>query len=94
MDNETFEYNDVNGNPLSEGDQVMFLCAPEELLKGLLTEDQVAIKAQVGKSLNVEGFDAYGKAELEFQSDDEHIHTIWVNSIHLEKQMSQSKEGK
>lgn len=55
------------------------------LLNGLPEEDQVAIRAQVGKRLKINEFDAYGYAELEFQDQEEVIHFIFVEPKYLVK---------
>jgi hypothetical protein len=57
------------------------------LLHGLPVSDQKAIKEQVGKAMEVEGFDDYGNVELEFfeAGDIHHTHTIWVAPDCLKK---------
>lgn len=76
---------DADGEALKEGDSVILLNAPDELLSDLPFEDQVAIKAQVGKAMPVQSFDEHGNVELEFKSDDEMIHYIWVKPLYLRK---------
>jgi nucleoside permease NupC len=73
------------GNPVEAGDDVTLLEAPLVLLNGLPEEDQVAIRAQVGKRLKINEFDAYGYAELEFQDQEEVIHFIFVEPKYLVK---------
>ena len=76
---------DVNGEILLEGDSVVLLNAPDELLSDLPSEDQADIKAQAGKAMLVQGFDEHGHVELEFKSEDEMIHFIWVKPLYLRK---------
>ena len=74
---------DIDGHVLREGDTAILLSAPDELLSNLPSEDQEAIKDQVGKTMLVHGFDEYGHVELEFKSADETIHFIWVKPVFL-----------
>lgn len=76
---------DANGTTLQIGDYVVLLEAPEELLRDLPSEDKVAIQAQVGRSLEVQGFDEYGHAELEFTDMNGTMHFIWVKGLVLQK---------
>ncbi len=76
---------DTDGEPLLEGDTVILLNAPDELLLGLMAEDQLAIRAQIGKKMPIQGFDEHGNVELEFKSDDENTHFIWVKPINIRK---------
>lgn len=76
---------DVDGVCLQEGDATILLDVSAELLSGLPSEDQSAIKEQVGKALLVQGFDDHGNVELEFKSEDETIHFIWVAPSCLRK---------
>ena len=76
---------DVSGTTLKVGDYVILLDAPEELLRNLYPEDKAAICTQVGKSLEVQGFDDYGHAELEFIDFSGIIHFIWVKGSVLRK---------
>lgn len=52
---------------------------PEEIPEGLPEEDQIAIRAQVGKIMVIQDFNNDGAAELEFVDDAGHIHTIWID---------------
>jgi hypothetical protein len=76
---------DVNGRTLQEGDEVLLLSAPDELLSGLPYEDQSAIKSQIGKVMSVQDFDSQGNVELEFRSGEDMIHFIWIGSSYLRK---------
>ncbi len=76
---------DVNGTPLKRGDSVMYLGAPSGYWTGLSRTVQKAIAKRIGKRHTVEGFDAYGHAELEFRDDARQIHFIWVTGNSLEK---------
>lgn len=80
---------DRNKNPITIGDHIRIIEIPEGLPEGLPEEDQVAIYAQVGKVLVVQGFEMDGSAELEFVDDAGHIHTIWINPNYLEKSKDQ-----
>lgn len=82
---ENTEPKDRLGNLVRVGDSVILAEIPDTLLANLLPEDQEAIRAQKGHSLTIEGFDGWGNAELEFTDAREHIHTIWVAPIALEK---------
>jgi len=76
---------DVDGEILKEGDTVILLQAPNELLSDLPDEDQTAINDQIGKTMSIQGFDEYSHVELEFVSEDEMMHFIWVDSSNLRK---------
>lgn len=83
--NSTEKYLDKFGRPVAAGDEVVLSEAPAALLSGLPEEDQTAIKAQVGKKLTLNEFDAYGNAELEFIDQANVIHFIWVEPKYLVK---------
>ncbi len=87
--NSSFPPTDADGTKLHVGDRVRLLNAPDELLRGLPSADQDAIKRQVGEDLVVQSFDPYGNAELEFKSDDDVVHSIWVNPKCLQKSPKQ-----
>jgi hypothetical protein len=74
---------DRDGNKIVQGSKVIFLEAPNTLLNGLSLEDQQAISRQVGKILQVQGFDEYGHAELEFVDNDGSEHFIWIEPVVL-----------
>lgn len=76
---------DAEGKSLVLGDSVIFKKASEKLTKGLPEKDQKAIEAQAGKLMAIVGFDEYGHVEMEFTSEDGHIHTIWVEPQELFK---------
>ncbi len=79
---------DRNKNTINIGDHVKVIEIPEWLPEGLPEKDQIAISAQVGRVLIVEGFGEDGSVELEFIDDAKHIHTIWVAPNCLERQTS------
>ena len=81
---------DASGTALQVGDHVVLLNAPEELLRDLPSEDKAAIQAQVGKSVEVQGFDEHGHAELEFTDLDGTMHFIWVKGSALQKKRQHS----
>lgn len=75
--------------------KMILTSVPDDLLHGLPTEDQAAIQAAVGHTVNiVEGDDRvypdleddhplFGMAEIEWKADDGSIHTIWVEPSRL-----------
>ena len=83
---------DANGATLQVGDYVVLLGAPEELLRDLPSEDKAAIQAQIGKSLEVQGFDEHGHAELEFTDMNGTMHFIWVKGLVLQKSGAKGSE--
>jgi hypothetical protein len=82
---------DRNGTAVAIGDAVAYVEATQGLLRGLPAEDQVAIKQQVGKVLEIVGFNDYGKLELEFIDHAGIHHTIWVEGSCVVKAVA--KEG-
>ena len=64
---------------LHPGDLVILKHAPASLLRGLPDEDQIAIRAVIGKPVIFAGF-TYGQAEIEFKDDEGDTHTIWVET--------------
>lgn len=76
---------DCNGNSITVGDSVKLVSIPVRLLEGLLQDDQIAIHAQLGRILIIEGFDLNSYAELEFFDAAGYIHTIWIEPCYLEK---------
>lgn len=79
---------DQFGRLVVAGDEVVLSEAPLALLNGLPEEDQISIKAQVGKRLKINEFDNYGNAELEFIDEAGRIHFIWVEPRYLVKSIS------
>ena len=84
---------DASGTALQVGDHVVLLNASEELLGDLPSEDKAAIQAQVGKSVEVHGFDEHGHAELEFTGLDGTMHFIWVKGSALQKKRVRKVHG-
>lgn len=76
---------DQNGTVLALGDAVKIIAIPATLTSGLPTEDQEAIRQQVGAELEIAGFDAYGNVELEFEDSAGHLHTIWLDAMCVKK---------
>jgi hypothetical protein len=64
---------------LQPGDLVIILSVPPTLLSGLPEEDQVAIRAVIGKPVIFTGM-SYGQAELEFKDSRGDEHTIWIDA--------------
>ncbi len=71
---------DRNGTPIGLRDAVTLEEASQGLLRGLPPEDQLAIKQQVGKELEIVGFNDQGYPELEFVDQSGVYHTIWVEN--------------
>jgi hypothetical protein len=61
------------------GDMVILLEAVPGLLEGLPNADQKAIAEVVGKPILFVGYDAMGRAELEFTDGHGEIHSIYVS---------------
>lgn len=76
---------DVNGTPLKRGDHVKYLGVSEAYWGDLPKPDQRAIRARIGKPHTIQGFDAYGNAELEWYVNRQDSHTIWVPGSSVEK---------
>ncbi|MBI5695966.1 MAG: hypothetical protein HZC51_09565 [Nitrospirae bacterium] len=77
---------DCDGNRILTGDNVIFMHASENLLRGLPEEDQRAIRSYIGEIVKVDNIDEEGYAELEFIEEDySESHTIWVEPRHLKK---------
>ena len=79
---------DAEGHEIKMGDIVVLRTLPPELIAGLPTKDVRAIASQVGQRMAVVGFDQYGNVELDFESSDGTLHTIFVSGIQLRKEMS------
>ena len=75
------------GARIQQGDLVVLLEAPSELLDGLDPDDAIAIQAAVGTRLKVEEFDQYGHAELMFRDANNIIHFFWLNPKYLQRQI-------
>lgn len=57
---------------------------PPGFLDNLPLEDQRAIQAVVGKRVRLNGYDADGRAELEFKEKRDITHSIWVDPKFIE----------
>lgn len=64
---------------LQPGDLVIVLSVPPKLLAGLPEDDQVAIRAVIGKPAKFAGM-SYGQAEIEFRDEQGDEHTIWLDA--------------
>jgi hypothetical protein len=71
---------DCIGRDLAPGDTVEIKEIPMELVKGLPDEDQEAIRAKLGATVVIVGFDVHGNAELEFVEAQDQFRTIWVET--------------
>ncbi len=65
-------------NKPKPGDTVLLTEVPPGLLDGLPTKDQQSIVEVVGKPVRLNGYDAEGRAELEFTDRDGEIHFVYV----------------
>lgn len=83
--NSTKNHLDNLGQLVIAGDEVTLLEAPAALFNELPEEDQIAIKAQVGKKLKINEFDVHGNAELEFLDHADVTHFIWLETKYLVK---------
>lgn len=63
---------------LRVGDRVKLASVPDELLRTLSPADAAAVRAVVGKTMAIMGFDPRGQVELEFSTRELIFHTIWV----------------
>jgi hypothetical protein len=79
---------DAEGYEIKMGDTVVLITLPPELIAGLPTKDVRAIASQVDQKMTVLGFDPYGNVELDFESSDGTLHTIFVSGIRLRKELS------
>jgi hypothetical protein len=61
------------------GDLVLLMEAPPGLLEGLPEEDRKAISETIGKPIQLVGYDADGRAELEFTDGARVVHSMYVN---------------
>lgn len=78
-------YYDADGKELMTGDTVQILSIPVDLTRSLPSEDKVAINRHLGCRLEIQGFDDYGNAELEFGADGDVWHTIWLSTLCVRK---------
>jgi hypothetical protein len=65
--------------PLKQGEVVRMLEIPQDLFSKLPEALHVALKAEVGKVHLIQGFNEYGKIELEFHDANYLPHTIWIS---------------
>ena len=61
------------------GDKVVLKGLPPEFLTGLPRSDKSAISKMIGKRVRLVGYDADGRAELEFRDSKRALHFIYVN---------------
>ena len=66
-------------------EMIVLRTLPHGLLDGLPEEDQQAIRAVVGKPILLLGYDAEGRAELEFTDSEGVLHAIFVKSGYLSR---------
>jgi hypothetical protein len=82
-----YEPLDCDGKQIKIGDRVVLEKVSDNLLSGLPTEDQLAIKAQKGKRQTINDFDEHGHAEIEFVDVAwGMLHTIWIEPSCLRRQ--------
>lgn len=63
---------------MCNAEKVVFLKGVPDWLGILPEEDQDAIRAAVGQTMLLVGYNELGEAECEFHDADNNIHTIWV----------------
>ena len=63
--------------------QVVLKALPAGFLDDLPLEDQEAISKAVGKPITLKGYDADGRAELEFTDSEGVIHFIYVDRKYI-----------
>ena len=61
------------------GDKVVLKELPPGLIDGLPSDDQEAIREVIGKPIILNGYDADGRAELEFTDNAKVAHFIYVD---------------
>ena len=85
--------NTIKDKEIQDGDQVILVCVPDELIRGLPEYDQLAIKRQEGKVLTVQSTNDDGLVELECVDDTGNFHFIWVQqeNISLSKKSTQDE---
>jgi hypothetical protein len=82
---------DRQGTPIAIGDSVTFEEATEALLRELPAEDKTAIRRQVGKVLEIVGFNDEGNPELEFTDQAGDHRTIWAENSCVVKAIANEK---
>ena len=65
------------------GARVVITEAPPDLLYGLSGYVQQAIAEIIGKPVRLVGYDADGRAELEFLDRDNYLHFIYVDPLYI-----------
>jgi hypothetical protein len=60
--------------------KAILVYAPQALLAGLSDYDKETIRSLVGLPITFNGFDADGRAEIEFQDAEGWDHTLWVEA--------------
>ncbi len=71
---------DFQGKSLKKGNVVRMLEVPQDLFSKLPKTAHAALRAEVGKIHLIQGYDEYGKIELEYHDEYFTPHTIWVNA--------------
>jgi len=66
------------------GDLVVLRGVPDSMYHNLEQEEINAIKAQIGKTHKIVGFNEIGWVEIEFKHDDV-FHFIWVEPMYVDK---------
>lgn len=64
---------------MKAGQEVVLKALPQGFTDDLPPEDQNAIWAVIGQPIRLNGYDADGRAELEFRDDQGIIHFIYVD---------------
>jgi len=71
---------DFQGKSLKKGNIVRMLEIPQDLFSELPEAQHAALRAEVGNVHLIQGYDEYGKIELEYHDENFTSHTIWVNA--------------
>jgi hypothetical protein len=61
------------------GDNVVLKALPPGFIDDLPKEEQRAILVRIGRPRMLTGYDRDGRAELEFMTQDDSIHTLYVD---------------
>ncbi len=61
------------------GDKVVLKALPAGFLDDLPEDEQRAISARIGRPIMLMGYGRDGRAELEFMTNDDSMHTLYVD---------------
>ena len=75
------------------GDSVQLIKIPSKLLDGLPEEDQQAIRESARYCMQLNEYDEYGRAELEFRDRAGTIQFIWVKPSFIKTSAAKGKRS-